>query len=123
MNIRYITEMISWLGFFSAVFLSYYYYLQYRNKERMKLIENNIDLSELYKRPERHFPWFMIGFSLLGIGIGLTLSFGIAFGMSHSMRMKEEQIAFLTISSSVLFAAIGIIIGHSIEQRKKKSRG
>lgn len=124
MDIRNITEMMTWLGFYSTVFFAYYYYLRFRNKERVLLIERNVDLSEIYKKPERHFPWFMVGYTLFGIGLGAVISFAILYYMiSQSQKVHEQIIVMVFLSASVLFGALGIIIGHSIEQKKKKLRG
>ncbi len=122
-NIRSITEMLTWLGFFSAVFLSYYYYLRFRYKERILLIEKNVDVSEIYKKSDRHFPWYMIGFTLLGIGLGFVVALCIAYFISKSQSIEEEIVALIFISASILFGAIGMIVGHSLEQKMKALRG
>lgn len=122
-DIRNITEMITWLGFYSAIFLAYYYYLRFRNKERILLIEKNVDLSEIYKKSERQIPWYMIGFTLLGIGLGFVIAFIIAFFISQKHGIEEEIVVLIFVSASILFGALGIIIGHSIEQKKKVLRG
>ena len=118
-----IIEMITWLGFFCAIFFAYYYYLRFRNKERMALIEKSIDLSEIYKKPKKSFPWFMIGFTLLGIGIGFVIAFSVGFILIETQDMDDDFLAPIFISASILFGAIGIIVGHSIEQKKKNLRG
>jgi uncharacterized protein YacL len=87
------------------------------------MIEKNIDLSGIYKKSERNLPWYMIGYTLLGIGIGLVISFIIAFTISQKQYIGEEIVAIIFISASVFFGAIGIIYGHSLEQKKKSSRG
>ena len=118
-----ITVMMIWLGFFCAIFFAYYYFLSYRNKERMLLIEKNVDLSEIFKKRERHFPWFMVGYTLLGISTGMVISFSAIYILIGEDMFHEEVFAFLVLSASVLFGAIGIIIGHNLEQKKKKIRG
>ncbi len=71
---RLITEMIVKLGFFISVFFAFYYFLKFRNTERMSLIEKGVDVSEVFKKRDRVLvPWYMIGFSLLGIGFGAFL--------------------------------------------------
>ncbi|MFO7657990.1 MAG: hypothetical protein R6W78_13085 [Bacteroidales bacterium] len=123
-----IAEMVTWLAFCSTVFLAYYYFLKFRNKERILLIEKNVDLSEIYKgggrreKFEWHFPWYIIGYTLLGIGLGF-IAFSIAFLISQKQELHEEIAISILVSASIFFGALGIIIGHSIEQKKKNLRG
>jgi MFS family permease len=83
----------------------------------MLLIEKNVDLSELYKRP---FPWYILGFTLLGVGLG----FFIPILIVNVNRNLQGRFTFLiSVVMSVTLGAIGMIIGHSIEQKKKALRG
>jgi len=118
-----IIETITWLGFFTAVFFAFFYYLKYRNKERMLMIEKNTDLSQLYKRSEKPFPWYILGFTMLGIGLGCAIAFLIAFLMSQDYGMDEEIAVILFTTASVILGATGMLLGHSIEQKKKILRG
>lgn len=120
-----IIETITWLGFFTAVFFAFFYYLKFRNKERMLMIEKNADLSELYKnkKPGKPFPWYIVGFTLLGIGLGCAIAFLIAYLISQQQNLSEEIVGILFLTASILLGATGMIIGHSIEQKKKNLRG
>lgn len=108
--IEEITVALTWLGFFAAVFLAYYYYLKFRNQERMKLIEKNVDLSEIYMQKTNHrdFPWYLVGFTLLGIGIA-----GVVFTL---MNYDDPIMLFAFV---FIFGALGLIIGRSFEKKKK----
>ena len=122
--IREITSTITWLGFFCAVFFAYLYFLRFRNKERILLIEKNVDLSEIYKKRERHFSWYLLGYTILGLAFGLFVALLISYRMSIIQpRLDEEIVALICVCLSILFGAVGIILGHSIEQKKKKERG
>ena len=119
-SIGEITSMITWLGFFSTVFLAYYYYLKFRHKERTLLIEKDVDLSAFYKVSERRFPWYIVGFTLLGAGLGFIIALSAAFIISQRESITPEP---LILATTIFFGALGIIIGHSIEQKKKTLRG
>ena len=112
--IEEITGALTWLGFFAAVFLAYYYYLRFRSQERMKLIEKNEDLSEIYKKNTNHrdFPWYIVGFTLLGIGIA-----GVGFTLMDSFLDNDEPI--MLFAFVFIFGALGLIIGRSFEKKKK----
>ncbi len=116
-DVRSITEMITLLGFFCAIFFAYYYYLKFRNQERKLLIEKDIDLSLIYKRREINIPWYIIGFALLGVSLGFVFTLLITFKFSGA-----NPSPFL-IAGGLLFGSIGIIVGHKLEQKKKKLRG
>ena len=91
---------ITWLGFFAAVFLAWYFYLKARNKERMALIESGKDVSEIYSKQEikLRFPWLKLGI----IGTGMAFGFLVAFfileiGLKElqlGYRVDEEPLAF-----------------------------
>jgi hypothetical protein len=112
--IEEITQSLTWIGFFAAVFFAFYYYLKFRNRERMKLIENNADLAELYSKPRgsKETPWYMIGLTVLGIGIGVA----IAFGVASITNLNGGPILFASVC---IFAALGLILGHGIEKKVK----
>lgn len=124
---RYIVEditlMFIWLGFFTALFSAYFYYLRFRNSERMSLIEKEVDISEIYKKRERRFPWFMVGFLLLGIGLGLLTTFITSLIFVNSgmnMQVDEEILVLLGFAATIIFGALGVIIGHSFERKLRK---
>jgi len=87
------------------------------------MIEKNTDLSQLYKRSEKPFPWYILGFTMLGIGLGCAIAFLIAFLMSQDYGMDEEIAVILFTTASVILGATGMLLGHSIEQKKKILRG
>ena len=116
-DIKSITEMITWLGFFSAIFLAYYYFLRFRNQERKLLIEKDIDLSLIYKKREINIPWYIIGFALFGIGLGFI------FTLLITLKLTGANPTPFLITGGLLFGSIGILVGHRFEQKKKKLRG
>ena len=118
---RLITEMIIKLGFFISVFFAFYYFLRFRNTERMSLIEKGVDVSEIFKKRDRVLiPWYLIGFLILGLGIGLFISSIIYYFIDTTFPDLDYRILpLLIIGTSLLFGALGIILGHHLEQKKK----
>jgi len=112
--IREITQSLTWIGFFAAVFFAFYYYLKFRNRERMKLIENNADLAELYtkRNGNKETPWYMIGLTVLGLGIGVAIALGVA-------SITSVHGGTVLFASVCIFAALGMILGHGIEKKVK----
>jgi len=106
-------SMIIWLGFFSAVFFFYYFFLKYRNRERLMLIEKGTDVAGFYKKKDRKFPWFIVGFTFLGIG----LASGIFFSLLANMG-EGEKVVSITLSLSVLFGGVGVIVGNILGKKK-----
>jgi hypothetical protein len=126
-SVNLITETLSWLGFFTAVFLSFYFYLRFRNKERMALIEKGIDVSEIYKSRDItfKFPWLRLGILVLAIGLGV--GFGYLFAIQppppfNNQTTYNDGPVILTFSILV-FGGLGIIIGNIIERSGKKKNG
>ena len=111
--------ILVWLGFFAAVFFSWYYYLQARNKERMALIEKNADITEIYKKKEYrfYFPWLKLGMIITGIGFGLLVAiFLIPFMRSQYNTPEEIIISALML----LFGGGSLIISYFIERPKNR---
>lgn len=97
--IKEIGEILIWLGFIISVILAYFYYLKFRNKERSLLIEKGVDLTKIEKRK---FPGFLIGFTVLGIGIGFFLGFLIRFPIE---------------TMAIILGGIGLIVGHILDKK------
>jgi hypothetical protein len=117
-TIGYITTTINWFGFFFTIFFAYYYYLKLRHKERILLIEKNVDIAELYHKRKKCFSWYIFSFTLIGISVGIFIGIALfieALGMSAGSSIT----VFLIISTVLLFSAIGIIIGNSIKASQK----
>ena len=111
-----ISFALIWLGFFASIFLGWYFYLQARNKERMALIEKNIDVSEIFRvrKNSFSFPWFKIGMMITGVGLGFFLAMFITYYAGI-----PDSIAVPIIAGFLLFfGGLGIIIAYIIEKPK-----
>ncbi|PCH67955.1 MAG: hypothetical protein COC06_10415 [Bacteroidales bacterium] len=111
-----ITSTLIWLGFFVAIFLAYYYYLMFRNKERMILLERNTDLMEVYKKKNVKMPWHIIGFTSAGIGIGLFFSLPFVINVNYYAGGVSS------VALALLFGGMGVLIGFK-KQKKERLNG
>ena len=107
-----------WLGFFASVFFGWYFYLQARNKERMALIEKNVNVTEIFKAREKHlrFPWFKIGMMITGVGFGFFLAMFITYYAGIPDPIAEPILAGFLL----FFGGLGIITAYFIEKPKEQ---
>lgn len=115
-TVGYFTSMIAWLGFFAAIFLSYFHYLKFRNQERRLLIEKGIDIRELYKPSNNRFPWYVLGYAVIGCALGIFLG---VFLFDYVCHISSDYLALLITMSAFLLGAIGIIVGKRVEDKKQ----
>ena len=126
-SFNYLMEGLTWLGFFAAVFFAYYFYLKFRNKERMALIEKGADVSEIYKKRDISFkfPWRMIALMIIGIGAGLF--FAYIFTANQPPPLKHANIPdgqeIVITFSLLIFGGIGLLLGNILERTGKKQNG
>ena len=110
-----------WLGFFAAVFLGWYFYIQARNKERMALIERDKDVSEIYAKREIKFvfPWLKLGIILTGFSLGwLTALFIIELWLNAVRRQSNEEVWALGIV--FLFTSVSVLVAYFADKPKNK---
>ncbi len=120
--ISQITETLSWLGFFAAIILSFYFYLRFRNKEKMALIEKGVDVSEIYRNRENsaRFTWLKGGILAISIGLGVLVTF---LYLTLQDRNNYENAQLVLIFSLLIFGGLGILLGNILEKSGKKRNG
>jgi hypothetical protein len=127
-SISYITVTVAWLGFFSAIVISFYFYLHFRNSERMALINKGVDITEIFKTKEFtfKFPWLRLGILILGVGAGLL----IAVILTNYLPMPKGDYPssvylrnIILMSSTLIFGGLGLILGNVFERLGKKKNG
>lgn len=124
-TIRDIMETLTWMSFFVAIILSYYFYLRFRNKERMALIEKGVDVSEIFKRRDVSFkfPWLRLGMLVLGIGSGILFAYLFIVLAPPVFKVNSEFGEMIFIFSLLIFGGLGIIIGNILERSGNKKNG
>lgn len=116
-----ITELLTWLGFFTAIVLSLRYYLDFLHKQRIAFLEKGIDVVPKINIQLR-FPWLTIGLIILSIGLALLIWF-IADNALSDEYMKGDKSYFFMFSSMMIFGGIAIIIGRKIERSLTRRNG
>jgi hypothetical protein len=122
-----ITVTIAWLGFFSAIVFSFYFYLRFRNRERMALIDKGVDVSEIFKAKEFtfKFPWLRLGILILGVGAGLLFAYILIDYLPMPTRDPNYfyNRDIILMSSLLIFGGLGLILGNVFERLGKKKNG
>jgi hypothetical protein len=125
--INHILQTLSWIGFFTACILSYYFYLRFRNKERMALIDKGVDVSEIFKSRDVSFkfPWLRLGILVLGIGLGILVAYLLIDQLALPSRDQSyhQSVAIILTFSLLIFGGLGLILGNVFERIGKKKNG
>ena len=98
---------------FGAIFGIFYVYFTTRNKERIALIEKNIDAKIFEQRSGRGG----LKFGLLAIGVSLGVLFGQMIGHFTIMDTAPGTIAMI-----FLFGGIGLVLEHFMSKKEDKKQ-
>ncbi len=114
-------ETLTFLGFFAALVIAWYFYIQARNRERMALIEKGVDTSEIFKAikfPRFEFPWLKLGMLTTGFGIGLgfTILF-LEFFPDSNFRQP------IFVFSMLFFGGLSMMLASRIRSRNEQQNG
>ncbi len=110
------------LALFSAIFFSWYFFIQARHKERLTLMEKGADASNFYaqKPPRRDwsFPWLKFGLLIMGIALGWSIGLIVTSvpEWKESLRGIDEPLIFAFV---LLFGGAGMIIAHFTDSKKQ----
>ncbi|MFO7851299.1 MAG: DUF6249 domain-containing protein [Bacteroidota bacterium] len=106
---------LAWLGFFAAITISWIFYLRFRNKERMALIEKGVDAPDAFKREK--FPWLKIGIVIIGICLGVAL---VVLSFMFQPELSRQFFAILLILSGLFFGGIAMVIAHYVDRKREE---
>jgi len=111
------------LAIFATLFGIVYFYLSYRNKERMALIESGADADLFYakKNKKKATPFLLsIGLVSIGLAVGITLGFiieRILFYMDNNRHDEYPQIYFAMI---FLFVGLALVKAYQLSRKYEK---
>lgn len=111
-----------WLGFFAALFLAWYFYIKARNKERISLIEQGKDVSDIYKKREFkfRFPLLKLGIIFLGFSMGWLIAVILTETLVHKELLGRRNNEPLIAGIIFLFTAISILVAYFVDKPKTK---
>ncbi len=102
------------LAFFGSVLLAIYFFLRFRNSERLALIEKAADPA-MFKMPSGfRFPWFKIGVLFTGLGIGILV--GTFFQSLPVFEATGTGIVF----SMFVFGGLAMILADKFDKSKSQ---
>lgn len=99
------------ISLIAGVFLSIYFYLKARTRERMAMIEKGIYEPN---KPATGFQTLKWGLVCIGVAVGL-----FAGNLLKNLTSIEEEVAYF--SMVLLFGGLALITGHIIQMRIRKS--
>ncbi len=99
--------------FFASVLIAVYFFLRYRNSERLALIEKAADPSMFKTTGVRfRFPWIKIGILSTGVGIGILVG---GFLQNTGMYMLDDTgIPF----SMLVFGGLAMVLAAKLDKPK-----
>lgn len=94
-----------------CIFLTWFFYHKAKTKERLILLEKNVDINQLIKIEQRfYFPWLKVGILVTGIGV--------AFGLQAvllALSVNDEPLYLFVL---FLCGGISLIIANYVDRRK-----
>ena len=109
------------LAMFATIFGLVYFYLSYRNKERLALIESGADADLFYskKKKKSTTPFALsIGLVSIGLAIGITLAF-IIEKILIEVENKEGHQEYPQIYFAMILLFVGIALVKSYQLSRK----
>lgn len=105
-----LAEILVPISLFAATFLSLYFFLKGRNKERLAMIEQGIYKTDRDNTVNQLITW---GLLLIGIGIGILLG-----NLLHMKTELQEESAYFAMI--LLFGGLGLLLSFYIRNKLKK---
>jgi len=117
--------VVVFLALFGTVFGIAYVYLTTRNKERLALIEKEMDASLFVsKGPKFSIAKFILNLALLFVGIGIGIFLGNYLAGVMGFRYERILNQQVMIPSMVfIFGGLGLVTGFFITRKLEKGEG
>jgi len=110
------------IAIFATVFGIVYFYLSYRNKERLALIESGADADLFYskKKKKSTTPFTLsIGLVSIGLAVGITLGFIIEKILIAVEQPADPRAEYPQVYFAMIFLFVGIALVKSYQLSRK----
>jgi len=107
-----IVETLIPITFFASVLLGLFFFLRFRNSERLALIEKAADPG-MFKTGNFRFPWLKIGLLFAGLGIGILVG---SFLQDSVNALDDSGIVF----SMFFFGGLAMMLAAKLENNPKQ---
>ncbi|MEO9870750.1 hypothetical protein [Ekhidna sp.] len=113
------------VAFIAALFLSWYFYHQARDKERMVLIERGDKLEDIIgvqkeNKFEFTFPWLKVGVVLVGMSIAFLLIGFLVKSLENDMELFKGFLITFIIGACL---GIACVVNHFIGKKGLDKHG
>jgi hypothetical protein len=110
------------IAIFATIFGIVYFYLSYRNKERLALIESGADADLFYskKKKKSTTPFTLsIGLVSIGLSVGITLGFIIEKVLIAVEQTEGSNAEYPQVYFAMIFLFVGIALVKSYQLSRK----
>lgn len=105
-----IFELLIPITLFVSIFLAFYFFLKFRNTERLALIESGAD-SGIFTRKPFSFPWMKVGTLIAGVGVGILVG---SFLQGSFPMLQDTGIVF----SMFFFGGLAMVVAAKLDKTK-----
>ena len=106
------------LAFLATFFGIIYFYLSYRNKERLALIESGADANLFYAKKKKRTTPFILSIGLVSVGLAIGITLGFVFEKIFiEIEGKGGEYPQIYFAMIFLFVGIALIKSYQISRK------
>lgn len=108
------------LSMLATVFGIIYFYLSYRNKERLALIESGADANLFYAKKKKKTTPFALSLGLVSVGLAIGVTLGFIFEkLLIEVENKGDGHEYPQIYFAMIFLFVGLALIKSYQLSRK----
>ena len=119
-----VAPLLMGIAFLATVFGLIYFYLNYRNKERMALIESGADADLFYAKKKKKTTNFALSIGLVSIGLAIGITSGFLIEkVLNALERKEGFEEYPQIYFAMIFLFVGLALFKAYQLSRKHDLG